>query len=50
VSVVLVEQDALAALKRAHRGYVIRTGQVVHEGSGAALIADPRIRKAYLGL
>jgi branched-chain amino acid transport system ATP-binding protein len=50
VSVVLVEQDVLAALRRAHRGYVIRTGQVVREGSGVELIADPTIRKAYLGL
>jgi branched-chain amino acid transport system ATP-binding protein len=50
VSVVLVEQDVLGALRRAHRGYVIRTGRVVREGSGADLIADLTIRKAYLGL
>jgi branched-chain amino acid transport system ATP-binding protein len=39
-----------AALKRAHHGYVVRGGQVVREGTGAELIADATIRKAYLGL
>jgi branched-chain amino acid transport system ATP-binding protein len=50
VSVLLVEQDVRAALKRAHHGYVVRGGQVVREGTGAELIADATIRKAYLGL
>jgi len=50
MSVLLVEQDVRAALKRAHHGYVVRGGQVVRAGTGAELIADPTIRKAYLGL
>jgi branched-chain amino acid transport system ATP-binding protein len=50
MSIVLVEQDVRAALKRAHHGYVVRGGQVVREGTSAELIADPTIRKAYLGL
>jgi branched-chain amino acid transport system ATP-binding protein len=50
MSILLVEQDVRAALKRAHQGYVVRGGQVVREGTGAELIADPTIRKAYLGL
>ena len=50
VSVLLVEQDVLAALKHAHRGYVIGSGQVLRRGTGSELIADPGIRKAYLGM
>jgi branched-chain amino acid transport system ATP-binding protein len=50
MSVLLVEQDVRAALKRAHHGYIVREGQVVRAGTGAELIADPTIRKAYLGL
>jgi len=48
-TVLLVEQNARMALKHAHRGYVIETGQVTIEGSGAALLADPRVQAAYLG-
>jgi branched-chain amino acid transport system ATP-binding protein len=50
VATVLVEQDVLAALKHAHRGYVIGSGQVLRQGSASVLMADPTIREAYLGL
>jgi branched-chain amino acid transport system ATP-binding protein len=46
----LVEQNASAALAIADRGYVLETGRVVMEGTGAALLDDPKVRTAYLGL
>jgi branched-chain amino acid transport system ATP-binding protein len=49
VSILLVEQNALMALSVAHRGYVLETGRVVLEGSGADLLHDPQVEKAYLG-
>jgi len=49
VTVVLVEQNARAALKLAHRGYVLEVGKVALEGPAAALLADPRVQSAYLG-
>jgi len=48
-TVLLVEQNASQALKRAHRGYVLETGEIVQEGTGADLSADPRVKAAYLG-
>jgi branched-chain amino acid transport system ATP-binding protein len=48
-TVLLVEQNAAQALKRAHRGYVLETGEIVREGTGADLAADPGVRAAYLG-
>ncbi len=48
-TVLLVEQNAAQALKRAHRGYVLETGEIVREGTGANLAADPAIKAAYLG-
>ncbi len=48
-TVLLVEQNAAQALKRAHRGYVLETGEIVRQGSGAELAADPAIKAAYLG-
>lgn len=50
VTVLLVEQNAFGALKIADRGYVMETGRIIMEGAAAALIADPRIREAYLGI
>ncbi|MDO5606459.1 MAG: ABC transporter ATP-binding protein [Paracoccus sp. (in: a-proteobacteria)] len=50
VTVLLVEQNAFGALKIADRGYVMETGQITIEGPAAELIADPRIREAYLGI
>jgi branched-chain amino acid transport system ATP-binding protein len=49
VTVVLVEQNARAALKLAHRGYVMEVGRVVLEGHAQALIEDPTVQNAYLG-
>jgi len=49
VAVLLVEQNAAQALKIAHRGYVLETGQVVLDGPAADLLADDRVRQAYLG-
>lgn len=50
VTVLLVEQNAFGALKIADRGYVMETGNITMEGTAAELIADPRIREAYLGI
>jgi branched-chain amino acid transport system ATP-binding protein len=48
LTILLVEQNAYQALKIAHRGYVLATGRVVLEGTGAELLSDPEIRAAYL--
>ena len=48
-TILLVEQNASAALKHSHRGYVLETGTIVIEGSSAQLAADPRVKEAYLG-
>ena len=50
VTVLLVEQNAFGALKIADRGYVMETGQITMNGPAEAMIADPRIREAYLGI
>ncbi len=50
VTVLLVEQNAYAALAIADRGYVMETGRVTMSGPAAELIADARIREAYLGV
>ena len=50
VTVLLVEQNAYAALQIADRGYVMETGRILMTGPAAELIADERIRAAYLGL
>jgi branched-chain amino acid transport system ATP-binding protein len=49
-TLLLVEQNARGALGIADRGYVLETGRLVREGSGAELLADPAVRAAYLGL
>ncbi|MGD8462609.1 MAG: ABC transporter ATP-binding protein [Anaerolineae bacterium] len=49
VTILLVEQNARAALKVADRGYVLETGKVVLSGSAQQLLQDERVRKAYLG-
>jgi branched-chain amino acid transport system ATP-binding protein len=49
VSVLLVEQNARQALTLADRGYVLETGELVLSGTGRELLADDRIRAAYLG-
>ncbi|HEY1362565.1 MAG TPA: ABC transporter ATP-binding protein [Xanthobacteraceae bacterium] len=50
VSILLIEQNARAALEVADHGYVLETGDVVLEGSAPALAADPRVVQTYLGL
>lgn len=49
VTVILVEQNARAALKLSSRGYVMEVGNIVLEDYANALLANPHIRKAYLG-
>ena len=49
VTVLLVEQNARAALKLSHRGYVLENGSVALKGSGDELLGNERVRKAYLG-
>jgi branched-chain amino acid transport system ATP-binding protein len=49
LTVLLVEQNANLALRLAHRGYVLVNGRITMEGTGAALLARPEIRDAYLG-
>ena len=49
-TVLLVEQNASQALKHAHRAYVLETGEIVREGTGADLAADPQVKAAYLGV
>ncbi len=48
-TVLLVEQNANAALKHSDRGYVLETGQVILEGTAAEIAGNPRVREAYLG-
>jgi branched-chain amino acid transport system ATP-binding protein len=50
ITVLLVEQNARAALAIADRGYVIETGKVTASGTGAELLADNRVQAAYLGV
>lgn len=49
VTILLVEQNARAALRLATKGYVLETGRIVLTGSAGQLLADERVRKAYLG-
>ncbi len=48
-TVLLVEQNASQALRRANRAYVLETGLVVKEGLGSDLLTDPAVQAAYLG-
>jgi branched-chain amino acid transport system ATP-binding protein len=49
-TILLVDQNANAALAIADRGYVMETGRIVLEGRGAELLRDPQVQHAYLGL
>lgn len=49
VTILLVEQNASAALSLADRGYVLEVGQIMFSDTGKALLGDDRVRKAYLG-
>jgi branched-chain amino acid transport system ATP-binding protein len=50
VTIFLVEQNAQVALKIADRAYVMETGRTVLEGTGPELLANDRVRQAYLGI
>ncbi len=50
ITVLLVEQNAMAALSIADRGYVMETGRVVMGGAAEGLLVDPAVREAYLGV
>jgi branched-chain amino acid transport system ATP-binding protein len=49
VSILLVEQNARAALQTADYGYVLETGEIVHSGPAANLMHDPKVAASYLG-
>jgi len=49
VTILLVEQNARAALKISHRGYVLETGKMVLQGSADELLVDDDVKRAYLG-
>ncbi|MBS0542270.1 MAG: ABC transporter ATP-binding protein [Proteobacteria bacterium] len=49
VTILLVEQNANLALEFAQRGYVMESGKITLTGTGEALLADPKVRAAYLG-
>ena len=48
-TVLLVEQNAHAALKHSDRGYVLETGEVILQGPSTTIASNPRVREAYLG-
>jgi branched-chain amino acid transport system ATP-binding protein len=48
-TILLIEQNAMAALNVADYGYVLETGSIVLEGTGKELLGDRRIKEAYLG-
>ena len=48
-TVLLVEQNAAQALKRANRAYILETGEIIREGTGHELANDPAVKAAYLG-
>jgi branched-chain amino acid transport system ATP-binding protein len=49
-TILLVDQNARAALAIADRAYVMETGRIALEGKAAALLNDPQVRRAYLGM
>jgi len=49
-TILLVEQNAQQALSRSDRAYILETGEVVKQGPGPELLADPAIKEAYLGV
>jgi branched-chain amino acid transport system ATP-binding protein len=50
LTILIVEQNALASLEISHRGYVLEAGNLVMEGSAEDLMEDSGVREAYLGL
>ena len=49
LTILLVEQNAMASLEISHRGYVLETGRCVHEGKAKDLLEDPKVKAVYLG-
>jgi len=49
LTILLVEQNAVASLEISHRAYVLETGTCAHEGIAGDLLADPRVKAVYLG-
>ena len=49
LTILLVEQNAMASLEISHRAYVLETGACVYEGRAADLLKDPKLKAAYLG-
>jgi branched-chain amino acid transport system ATP-binding protein len=49
ITILLVEQNANAALKIADQGYVLETGRITITGTGKELLENPKVREAYLG-
>ncbi len=49
MTILLIEQNANAALKCADYGFVLETGRITMQGTGAQLLSDPRVKEAYLG-
>jgi len=50
LTILLVEQNVMASLRIAHRGYVLENGRIELSGNGAELLTNDRVRQAYLGL
>ena len=50
VAIILVEQDVLTAFELASRAYVFETGRVTISGTSDELLANPQVKKAYLGM
>jgi branched-chain amino acid transport system ATP-binding protein len=48
-TILLIEQNAQLALENAHRGYVLESGELKMTGEAKALLADPKVKEAYLG-
>jgi branched-chain amino acid transport system ATP-binding protein len=49
ITILVVEQNAKVVLEFAGRGYVLKTGEIIVEGASAELVANPDVKKAYLG-
>ncbi|MGH8765297.1 MAG: ABC transporter ATP-binding protein, partial [Burkholderiales bacterium] len=50
LTILLVEQNVAVSLKISQRAYVLENGRIVMSGSGAELLHDARVRRAYMGL
>jgi len=50
VTILLIEQNAKLALEVSHRGYVMESGEITLSGDAKALLHDPKVRAAYLGV